>query len=98
MTSWTSSVFEASWDRVYRMTYYFTNDLAVELNKKIFTPVLDATSQYVKDKEEEMNEWMMAGLLAVITGYLAMLFTVCMIGKQAIQAMLMIEGIKREVI
>lgn len=50
VTAYNMTRFEQEWNSTYKLTYYFTNNLAVELNNQIFNPVLAANEQYVAEK------------------------------------------------
>ena len=47
VTAYNMTRFEQEWASIYKLTYYFTNNLAVELNNQIFNPVLMANEEYV---------------------------------------------------
>jgi hypothetical protein len=65
VTSYNMTRFETEWPTIYQYTYYFTNNLAVQLNQQIFNPILSANDQYVQGKTTLLANYRLGCLLTL---------------------------------
>jgi len=73
VTAYNMTMFEKQWASIYQYTYYFTNDLAVQLNNQIFDPILSANEDYVASNAAEIQLEMIAWGLSLFMVLLAVL-------------------------